>query len=253
MKLLQFVWWTFMQSSQTQGVQAGAFGLPPSTLEVFWQSLAFTLGYKCSSGGDSSRTSPPGTADLGGRQLQPLRQGRTVGSMPGVTRLLTGESCSSFPSWENPLQEPPCYQVLSVGSNCNVQYLQQWGESSCCHLQILHGRIISGCLAQTPLTFVTPLEYLWLLLLHVLTPCNQQSFPEYWPVSSPPQKGPSSGTDRVKKGGSYMCHKVTWYFHVSLPSESTWPWNDPLTRVSWQPGCLSRGFMGFMKSNTWCS
>lgn len=23
-----------------------------------------------------------------------------------------------------------------------------------------------------------------------------------------PQKGPESGTDRVKKGGSYMCHKV---------------------------------------------
>lgn len=28
--------------------------------------------------------------------------------------------------------------------------------------------------------------------------------------SSHLQKGPSSGTDRVKKGGSYMCHKVLW-------------------------------------------
>ena len=27
--------------------------------------------------------------------------------------------------------------------------------------------------------------------------------------SLPPQKGPSSGKDRVKKGGSYMCHKVS--------------------------------------------
>lgn len=54
-------------------------------------------------------------------------------------------------------------------------------------------------------------------------------------VSLPPQKGPRSGKDRVKKGGSYMCHKVSGVPEPRAGGLTAGPW----TSVSIAHGVLS--------------
>lgn len=135
MRLLQFVWWTFIQSSQTRGVQAGASGVP--TLRVFWQSLGFMFCYKCSSGVESFRTSPLVMQTWVGDNCTPWdrvgewdpcqvwpdsSQGGHWGKLELIFFLVKSSLGTS-------LLSGVIRNKALVGSNWNVKYLQ-WGGST---------------------------------------------------------------------------------------------------------------------------
>lgn len=137
MRLLQFVWWTFIQSSQTRGMQAGASGVAVSALRVFWQSLGFMFSYKCSSGVESFRTSPLVMQTWVGDNCTPWdRVGEwdpcqvwpdsSQGGHWGKLELIFFLVKSSLGT---PLLSGIIRNKALVGSNWNVKYLQ-WGGST---------------------------------------------------------------------------------------------------------------------------